>query len=284
MKSVSNIGVVSTFAASVLLAGFSPTAQGAIVDGDAIYTEHRERVSEPTHGEILEHLYGGTFVATGGHGLDFTNGVIYVQRIADDRATPDQTAIGQTNGDLFQYTDRVWQDQFSTVQARARFANYGQAFGYVPFNNGLGYEELFSAYHDSEYDMPQSAAVPDLEGATFLWARNGDNGVWTSHPDQNRDGLDHLITYKVIPADPVRTDSTDDQALIQDLLEWKTFLLFWEDQTFKGDNVHDYDSGDWDYNDLVVEVRAQYNEIPEPGTALAGAGLLAMLGLRRRRA
>lgn len=279
-------GLIIGCTAAVAVGGFANAAQAAIAYEGAYYTQRVDRADEPTHQQILEHLYGGTFESAGGHGLDFTNGVIYVKRIADDRDSVIQTAIGQTNGDLQQYTDRVWQDQFSTVHARARFASYGQAFGYVPYTNGLGYNELFSAFYNHEYDMTQSANMPDLEGASFLWARSGENGVWTSDPEQNRDGQDHLITYKVIPVQQPRAVSlsTENSDLLRDLDEFKTFLLFWEDQTYQGGNLHDYDVGDWDFNDLVVEVRAQYNEIPEPGTALASVGLLAMLGMRRRRA
>lgn len=272
--------IIGSVAAAAVMMGTAP-AQAAIVHDGAIYTERNDREGEPTHKEILEHLYGGTFVSAGDHGLDFTNGVIYVKRIADDRDTPAQTAIGQTNGDLTQYTDRFWQDQFSTVYARARFADYGQAFGYVPTDDNDDYVQLFSAYHDRQYNMPQSATMDDLNGDTFVWARSGDNGVWSSNPAQNRDGLDHLITYKVVVLEARNGGSVDGQ--LQDLLDFKTFLLFWEDQSDR-DNVNWYDIGDWDFNDLVVEVRAQYNEIPEPGAALAGMGLLAMLGMRRRHA
>lgn len=273
--------VIGSVAAAAVMVGATP-AEAAIVHDGAIYTERVDRASEPTHKEILEHLYGGTFVSAGDHGLDFTNGLIYVKRIADDRETNTKTAIGQTNGDLTQYTDQFWQDQFSTVHARARFANYGQAFGYVPTDNNDDYVELFSAYHDREYKMPQSAIMDDLNGESFVWARSGDNGVWTSNPQQNRDEQDHLITYKVVVLNP-RNEPVEN-GLLQDLLDYKTFLLFWEDQSFKDLNVNWYDIGDWDYNDLVVEVRAQYNEVPEPSAALAGMGLLAMLGMRRRRA
>lgn len=279
-------GVILGCAAVVAMGDFAHAAQAVIEYEGAYYTQRVDRADEPTHKQILEHLYGGTFESAGGHGLDFTNGLIYVKRIADDRDVVVQTAIGQTNGDLYQYTDRVWQDQFSTVHARARFASYGQAFGYVPYDNGLGYNELFRAFYNHEYDMTQSANMPDLNGASFLWARHGENGIWTSEPEQNRDGKDHLITYKVVPVEQPRpvSFSTENDELINHLEVFKTFLLFWEDQTNQGGNLHNYDVGDWDFNDLVVEVRAQYNEIPEPGTALAGVGLLAMLGMRRRRA
>ena len=133
-------------------------------------------------------------------------------------------------------------------------------FDVVPWDYGLG--------------VDGQATVPDLQGATFRWARGGENGVWNSDPAQNRDGLDHLITYKVINLQDVPRVAAEE--------DFRSFMLFWEDQS-DTDNVNWYDVGDWDFNDLVVEVRAQYNEVPEP-SAIAGAlGGLAMLGLRRRR-
>lgn len=276
-QKMQSIGSTVVVAGVLGLVSVATAAPAPIIFGDAIYTDRstETRTGEKSHAEILEHIYGGTFVGTGVHGLDFTNGEVYIQRIADDRIdTPQPTAIGETNG-IGLYSDQFWEDQFSTVEAHGRFGEYWQYFGLFPQAQGGEYHELFQLVPwDYGFDVHGEATVPDLQGSTFRWARGGQNGLWNSDPAQNRDGLDHLITYKVI--------SLQDQPRVMAEEEFKTFLLFWEDQS-DTDNMRWYDVGDWDYNDLVVEVRAQYNVIPEP-TSLAGVvGGLALLGWRRRR-
>lgn len=282
---MSSVEKMQSFGSMVLAAGVlglasvATAAPAPIVYGNAIYTARNDtpRPGELSHAQILEHLYGGTFTPTGAHGLDFTNGEILIKRIADDiQEVMNVTAIGQTQGVTEYYTDQFWQDQFLTVEAQARFATYTQNFGLIPQEVGGDYVQLLNTMDWKwGFGADEQAVVPDLNGATFRWARGGENGVWNSDPSQNRDGLDHLITYKVVYLNDTDVRLTAAQ-------EFKTFLLFWEDQS-DTDNVHPIDIGDWDFNDLVVEVRAQYNSIPEPASLGVIAGGMALLGLRRRR-
>ncbi len=293
------LGTLAVTAAAVGTAQAAPDVPDPIYIGNAVFTGRNfvdtARPGEKTHKEIFDLLYGGDFQAVG---LDYTNGEYYMQRIPDDLLIGDQVSIGLAATSLFEYTDQTWFDNFSSVEAHYRFAGYQQSFGYTlaTQDNGNGpqllpavagdipaedYEKLFDvtwqSYGDNYEPIGVHASMPDLGGAAFHWARGRDNGIFTSNPSLNRDGMDHVITYKVIPL----TQGPELMGVAEEQV--RSFLLFWEDQTVD-DNVHWYDKGDWDYNDLVVEVRAQYNNgVPEPSAlALAGIGAVGLLRRRRR--
>ncbi len=287
---------------AILLGGSAafaaPVAPGTQPDastyGNAVFTGRNfvdtARTGEKTHGEILNLLYGGNFVHTGPTGLDYTNGDFYIQRIPDRLTVGQQVEIGQAASSLYEYTDQVWSDRFERIEAHYRFAGYEQDFGYITENqpaiasisSSADYHKLLEVtwqHYGPNYEpIGITATMPDLEGADFYWGRNRINGLFSSKEDQNRDGLDHLLTYKVIPLTETFFDEGEEGPI--DLT--RNFLLFWEDQT-QNDNVHSYDIGDWDYNDLVVEVQAQYNTVPEPAAlSLIGLGGLALLRRRRQ--
>ena len=104
-------------------------------------------------------------------------------------------------------------------------------------------------------------ALPD--GSFFRPAIQGSGYTWSSLISDNPDLVDHLVAYKITGLDP-----TDEANGIF------TYLLGFEDLT----------QGDFDYNDLVVQLDfSAVRSVPEPSTlALVGAGL-AVFGFARWR-
>jgi hypothetical protein len=186
---------------------------------------------------LLNNIYDSDdFGFTGGQNdLSYTNGTITAARLDDD-------------------TDQWWNDASITAVAKARFAGYGQSFGY---NSGSGPVALFSI-SGSDYDVSGSASV-NLTGETWQWVRTGETeGPWSSVESLNSDKTDHMITFLITG---LNTDLT-------------TLLLCWEDKTFQT-------GSDWDYNDMVIEVQAQ--TVPVPGAILLGLLGFGATGLKLRR-
>ena len=157
------------------------------------------RGEEKTQEEILEHVYGGDFIASA---LNFSNGTISASRIED-------TDTG--------LTDQIWSDAVVSATAEAVFAKYGQSFGYLAGTDDSTYTNLFDVAGKG-FDAAGSATV-DLSNQTWRWARNGETGVRSSQDSDNRNDRDHLTTYEIAGLDDGAT----------------TWLLFWEDKAINSD-------------------------------------------------
>jgi len=196
-------------------------------------------IGNPPSGEativnLLDNIYGSGF-SGGQNNASYTNGAITATRVDDD-------------------TDQWWNDASITAVAKARFAGYGQSFGY---NSGSGEVTLFSI-SGSGYAVTGSASV-NLTGDTWQWIRTGvEDGHWSSVESNNYDQQDHMITFLITG---LNTDLT-------------TFMLCWEDKTWQT-------GSDWDYNDMVIEVQAQ--TVPVPGAILLGLLGLGATGMKLRR-
>lgn len=245
------IAIVPAAVATAVLAGFSSSA------GAGLIGVNPPPGGEASHLQIIQSVYGGAFSgspATGFTGSGASAG-ISVDRTDDFGLGGVRNADG--SGPVTD--DTVWTGMIVSVRAVARYAGYSQKFGYIPGSSGGSYVNLFNV-SGSGTGVSGSATDVNLgvNFATWRWARSGDNGVHSSNPSDNADGLDHMVTYRV-------------SGLNNGLTTW---LLFFEDK-------NQSQNADWDYNDLAVEVTTA---VPAPGAAaiatLAGAMLL---GRPRRR-
>jgi hypothetical protein len=206
---------------------------------------------EVDHKIILDELYGGDFVA---EGVNFTNNTIIAERAHDD--LPDMGILGVVDGDLSNTADQIWHDGFVSASAEARFAKYGQKFGYKEGYVGGTYKNLFNV-SGSGFNVTGEKNIGSLlTGKIWRWQRAGGNGPHSSLTLENADLQDHMVTYRITGLDDGKT----------------TWLLFFEDLTLP-DCDENYEP---DFNDLVVEIKAcdpNQNPVPEPGSALAMAGV-----------
>jgi len=214
--------------------------------------------NEQSHQQILSRLYGGTFVAGPEGSYSYSNGSIFAERIEDElfgTESDEPLDMASTGGDG---TDQFWNANFTFASAEAKFAAYEQTFGYRLGTEGGTFQQLFQL-SGSGYSVQGDADLSGISGQTIRWGRGGQGRFLSSRNSDNTDAHDHMVTYQILDA--------PDGGLAQ-----LTWLVFWEDRFVN-------EPSDLDYNDLVVEIKA--NVIPEP----AGITLLAlgMLGLKRRR-
>ncbi len=214
--------------------------------------------TEQTHEQVLEHVYGGNFTASG---KDYSNGSITALRIDDTLAGG---SLNSVTGGPGSASDQVWSGGVISATAKARFAKFSQAFGYLAGSTGSTFSSLFNV-SGSGFDAAGSATV-DLSGKTFRWARDGESGLRSSQNADNSDGLDHLVTYKI-------TGAKDNRS---------TWMLMWEDRAGAG--------ADRDFNDLAIEVKASggtpppVTSIPLPPAVWSALGMMAfgMIGGAKR--
>ena len=182
----------------------------------------------------------------GGNILDTLYGMGNLQRVDDD--------TGQ---------EQIWFPANGRATAKAKYAGKTQDFGYIADKGAAGFDDdsfvsLFTV-SGGIYSMGLSgpSAVLDEGNVPFLWAlKPSEAPLWTSLPSQNDDGLDHMVTWKVVDTP-------------------HTWVIAWEDLPA------DAGKFDADYNDLVLEVTVSPVPIP-PAILLLGSGLVAMIGVRRR--
>lgn len=212
---------------------------------------------EPTHEAIFEGVYGGAFTLSGNDfiGSGASAGITAVR--VDDFGIGGMMNLNGAAGDA---DDGVWTDGVVTIEAAARYAGFSQSFGFFDGASGGTYQNLFNT-SGTGFGITGGttfAAATWTTGNIWRWGRSGTNGPHSSLAGDNVDGRDHMVAYQILG------------------LGVKTWMLFWEDLN-TGQNP------DWDYNDLAVELRV-VNVIPLPAPlGLAAAGMLGVLGVRRRR-
>jgi hypothetical protein len=198
------------------------------------------RKTEATQEQILEHTYGGDFVA---NGTNFSNGSVTATRLDDDN-------------------DAVWaKTDISSARTVAAFAKRKQSFGYFGGSSGGEFQKLFDVSGTTGFDVSGSAAGLGsvLDGSIRFGRGEKLTKAFSSLSSENRDGRDHMITYKVSGLEGQNEP---------------VYLMFWEDKWGK--------RSDFDFNDLVVEAKGVAGQpllIPLPAAAWSGLGSLAGLGM-----
>jgi hypothetical protein len=251
---------------SCLLLGICATS--ALADFSTI---NQPPTAESGHAGIFSNAFGGTFTA---NGLDYSNGngisAVRIEDTFNPSLTPKATSPLSITGDVGN-DDQVWLADYQSASAEAIFAAFNQQFGYYlgssPANSPDGdtYHNLFNDT-GSGFSVTGAASLSSLSGQTLRWARAGSNRVVSSLESDNADGMDHMVTYRI--------DGLPDESNGVD-----TWLIFFED-------VFSFEGSDFDYNDLVVEIKATPMpdvSIPEPATSglLLVGGLMALAKRRK---
>ena len=164
--------------------------------------------------------------------------------------------------------DQIWSPASGTATATAKFAAFTQDFGYIPQNNDgvfnrADFVHLFYVPGGTDgINLPATTATLTSGHVNFLWALDPSGApLWTSRPSQNRDSLDHMVTWQILG-----NEGNPDNNI-------GAFVIAWED--LRG-------GGDRDFNDLIVEVDIASAPIPA-SVWLFGSGLLGLGGIARRK-
>jgi len=231
---------------------------------------------EEGHKTIIDTVYGVS-VSQAGDGRSWTDTGFSAMRIADTGgATP--LALLQPDSAAGPFDDQNWHNGVVSFTAEAVYAAYHQTFGFG-YNTASTWSELFRVDGVKFAVTTTASGVGNQQGSSvgavfttnpLHWVRAGDHDTWTnnvltSRIADNPTGKDQMVTYLINDIRggvPVNT----------------TWLVFWEDMQ----------SGDFDYNDLVVEFEVQGRGfiVPEPVTMLSLFGGVVFLGryIRRRTA
>lgn len=262
------------FAAAVLCAVVIGAGAGE-ARGGFTAVKQPKRLSNPSHERILERVYGGNFVADAAR-LHFSNeSGVTVTRLDDGAASDRSTGPGGAG------RDDLWNARVVSARAVASFAGAKRTAAYFGTRSDGQVSRLLESGGRRFDVIGATGGAADVAGELWFGRGRRASRAFSSVANANRDGVDHLVTYRVTRADGAEPVST--------------YLLCWEDKLGR--------RGDRDYNDRVIELRTHSGEvataaaasepllIPLPPALWSGlAGIIVLGGirgtrcLRRRRA
>jgi len=165
--------------------------------------------------------------------------------------------------------DQLWMNLDGGATAVAKYASATEDFGYFDGASGGSFHKLFSVAQGTNslnpasnppgpVTMPGSASLPIFRLALHGYTASKDYGLWSSQESDNPLGnKDHMVTWLI-------TGGTGNTA--------GNYVVGWEVENL----------GDWDYNDLVVEI-GKAAPVPVPGAVLLGILGLTAAGVKLRR-
>jgi hypothetical protein len=229
-KSISKISTwMKTTALSAAFAAFGATSAHA-----GLTTVTAPHNAELGIEQILENTYGGNFSASGN---DFSNGTISATRIDDT-------------------LDEEWSAGTYDINTVAKFSGYTQTLGVMSHSDNT----IHNLFSSTGFGLSGTGSLNNVVmGDTFCFTRDGDSGLQMSEINENSDGRDHMISFKIngLGNDP-------------------TYLLFFEDLNLTGSTWGNRSYAD--YNDLVVQVNRVTGSNPAaaplPPAVLTGGLLL----------
>lgn len=255
-------------AAAVVPLALAVSAMGQSYSQPGDYTETSDPFAgEASHEQIMQQIYGGTANAQNGNDLGSTDseyvvsgstyGELTISRVTDNSGGNSLDLHGY-DGDM---DDQFWSDGLTTVKAEAKYAAHSGTFGWRDDTSGGTFSDIFSVSGGVQPNPGQSWT--GTLTSDFRWEYQVDNTGknLSSEQGENDNGQDQMITYHVEQTNQGTGELLNGGRPV--------FLLFWEDQV----------QGDWDYNDLVIELSV----IPLPAPVAMGLlGLGGLVAFRRR--